>query len=195
MEKTKVAAAVHEHHGDYITHDKSVWSWVTTVDHKRIGIMYGITVAAVFLVAGVLALLVRIELLTPGQTIVGPNTYNQLFSLHGILMVFGFIIPSIPGFLGNFVLPIQIGAKDVAFPRLNLASYYFFIVGMVLVVVAMLIGSVDTGWTFYTPYSKTIGPQILYVTMGVFIAGFASIFTGINIIVTIHKITAPGMTW
>ena len=193
--QTHTATVAHDHHGDYITHDKSIWSWLSSVDHKRIGIMYGITVAGVFLVAGILALLVRIELLQPGETIVGPDTYNQFFSLHGIMMVFGFIIPSIPGFLGNFVLPIQIGAKDVAFPRLNLASYYFFLVGMALVITAMLVGQVDTGWTFYTPYSKRVGDSVLFLTMAVFIAGFASIFTGINFIVTIHKMRAPGMTW
>ena len=185
----------HHDHGDYITHEKGLWSWLSSVDHKRIGIMYGITLAVVFLLGGVFALLVRFELLLPGETIMTAATYNQLFSLHGIVMVFGFLVPSIPAFFGNIILPLHLGAKDVAFPRLNLASYYFYLTGAVLILVAMLVGNVDTGWTFYTPYSKTVGNSVLFLTMAVFIAGFASIFTGINFIVTIHKMRAPGLTW
>lgn len=190
--------ATHDHHHgdtDYFNHEKGLKSWLLTVDHKRIGVMYGVTVTIAFLAAGIFALLVRAELLTPGETMMGADTYNQMFSLHGIIMVFGFIIPAIPAFLGNFLLPIQIGAKDVAFPRLNLASYYFYLAGVILIVIAMVVGRVDTGWTFYTPYSKQTGDMILYVTAAVFLAGFASIFTGINFIVTIHKMRAPGLTW
>jgi cytochrome c oxidase subunit 1 len=185
----------HHDHGDYITHEKGLWSWLSSVDHKRIGIMYGITLAVVFLLGGIFALLVRLELLTPGETIMTAATYNQLFSLHGIVMVFGFLVPSIPAFFGNIILPLHLGAKDVAFPRLNLASYYLYLTGATLILVAMLVGNVDTGWTFYTPYSKTVGNSLLFLTMAVFIAGFASIFTGINFIVTIHKMRAPGLTW
>ncbi len=182
-----------EHH--YLNHEKTIWSWLSTVDHKRIGIMYAISVAIFFLIAGVLALLVRMELLGPGETIMGPDAYNQVFTLHAVMMVFLFIIPAVPGFLGNFALPIQIGAKDVAFPRLNLASWYIFMAGAALAVIAIGVGQVDTGWTFYTPYSSDGSNSVFFVTLAVFVAGFASIFTGINFIVTIHKMRAPGMTW
>ena len=193
-----VETAIHEghgEHGDYITHEKGWWSWASTLDHKRIALLYAVTLAITFLVGGVFALLVRLELLTPGVTIVDAETYNQFFSMHGIVMVFGFLVPSIPAFFGNFILPLHIGARDVAFPRLNLASYYLYIVGVILIVTAMVVGNVDTGWTFYTPYSKTVGDSLLFLTMAVFIAGFGNIFTGINFIVTIHKMRAPGMTW
>ncbi len=180
---------------NYLNYDKSIKSWMLTVDHKRIALMYLVTVALAFLAGGILALLLRVELLTPGKTIMDVQTYNQVFSLHGIIMVFAFIIPSIPAILGNFVMPIQIGAKDVAFPRLNLASYYIFVAGIAIVLMAMLFGRVDTGWTFYTPYSESIGTPVLFVTTGVFVAGFASILTGLNFIVTIHKMRAPGLTW
>ncbi len=185
----------HSGHGDYITHAKSIGSWMFSVDHKRIGILYAVTAAIAFLAGGVFALLVRAELLLPGETFLSAQSYNQLFSLHGIIMVFGFIIPAIPGFLGNFLLPLHLGAKDVAFPRLNLFSYYLYLLGVILIIVAMVVGSVDTGWTFYTPYSARTGPAVLFLAMAVFIAGFASIFTGINFIVTVHKMRAPGMTW
>ena len=181
---------------NYLNHDKSIKSWLLTVDHKRIGILYGVTLAIVFLVAGVLALLVRTELASPGQTIMGPDAYNQVFSMHGIMMVFLFLVPSIPAMLGNFVLPIQIGARDVAFPRLNLASYYIYLTGGILVIVALIAGQVDTGWTFYTPYaSDGRNDAIIFMTLAIFIAGFGNIFTGINFIVTIHKMRVPGLTW
>ena len=189
------AGHAHDAEVNYLNHEKGLWSWLTTVDHKRIGIMYALSVGTFFLVAGILALLVRMELLTPGETIVGPDTYNQFFTLHGVMMVFLFIIPAVPGVLGNFVLPIQLGAKDVAFPRLNLASWYVFMAGAALAITAIIVGKVDTGWTFYTPYSSQGGVSVLFVTMAVFVAGFASIFTGINFIVTVHKMRAPGMTW
>ncbi len=193
-----VETAAHEgdgEHGDYITHEKGVWSWLYTLDHKRIALLYAVTLALAFLVGGIFALLVRLELLTPGVTIVDAETYNQFFSLHGIIMVFGFLVPSIPALFGNFVLPLHLGAKDVAFPRLNLASYYLYLTGVILIVAAMFFGNVDTGWTFYTPYSKTVGDSLLFLTIAVFIAGFGNIFTGINFIVTIHKMRAPGLTW
>ncbi len=190
------AATAHpDEERNYLTHERGLWSWLTTVDHKRIGLMYMISVGFFFLVAGVLALLVRMELLSPGETIMSADAYNQTFTLHGIMMVFLFIVPAVPGILGNFVLPIHIGAKDVAFPRLNLASWYIFMAGAALAVSSLLVGQVDTGWTFYTPYSSDGSTSVLFVTMAVFVAGFASIFTGINFIVTVHKMRAPGMTW
>ncbi len=180
----------------YLNHEKGLWSWLTTVDHKRIGIMYAIVVALFFLVGGIFATLVRVELSAPGETIMGQDSYNQAFTLHAVIMVFLVIIPAVPGILGNFVLPIQIGAKDVAFPRLNLASWYIFMAGAVLAICGWLVvGKVDTGWTFYTPYSSEASDAVLWMTSAVFVAGFASIFTGINFVVTVHKMRAPGMTW
>ena len=193
---TGAATQAHPHAShNYINHDKSLRSWLLTLDHKRIGIMYLVTVSLAFLAGGILALLVRAELIAPGETLVDAHTYNQLFSLHGIIMVFAFIIPSIPAVMGNFVLPLHLGAKDVAFPRLNLASYYIYVAGIAIVLMAMLFGSVDTGWTFYTPYSERVGTSVLFMTFGVFVAGFSSILTGLNFIVTVHKMRAPGLTW
>ncbi|MEM8488614.1 MAG: cytochrome c oxidase subunit I [Bacteroidota bacterium] len=179
----------------YLNHDKTIWSWLSTVDHKRIGLMYGVTLAIMFLIGGTLALLVRIELLTKGPTIMEADTYNQVFTMHGIVMVFLFLVPSIPAVLGNFALPMHLGAADVAFPRLNLASYYVYLAGGALVLCGLIVGNVDTGWTFYTPYSSQGDGSVLFLTSAVFVAGFASIFTGINFIVTIHKMRAPGLTW
>jgi cytochrome c oxidase subunit 1 len=173
-----------------------VWNWMTTVDHKKIGLMYGVSLAIVFLVAGVLAMLMRMELLSPGPELFANDTYNQLFTMHGVLMVFLFLVPSIPAMLGNFVLPMQLGAKDVAFPRLNLASYYIYVAGGLMTVGAILLGGLDTGWTFYTPYSTDAGGNaVLVMTAALFVTGFSSIFTGLNFIVTIHKMRAPGLTW
>ncbi|WP_103027953.1 cytochrome c oxidase subunit I [Salinibacter altiplanensis] len=184
-----------EEETNYLNHETSIWSWLTTKDHKRIGVLYCISLAVVFLVAGVLALLMRAELSGSGQTLMGNDTYNQVFTMHGILMVFLFLVPSIPAILGNFVLPLQIGAKDVAFPRLNLASWYVYLAGAAFTITALLTGGVDTGWTFYTPYSASTGGGVLWMTSAIFVAGFANIFTGLNFIVTIHKMRAPGMTW
>jgi len=192
------AAAAEEQHDEevnYLNHETGLWSWLSTKDHKRIGILYCISLAAVFLVAGVLAIFMRLELSGPGETIMANDTYNQVFTMHGIMMVFLFLVPSIPAILGNFVLPIQIGAKDVAFPKLNLASWYVYMAGAILTIAAVYFGGVDTGWTFYTPYSKATGGGVLWMTSAIFVTGFASIFTGINFIVTIHKMRAPGMTW
>ncbi len=173
----------------------TVKAWATTVDHKRIGVMYLFTVSLFFAIAGLAALLVRAELMNPGSDFLTADEYNRMFTLHGVMMVFLFIVPSIPASLGNFVLPIQLGAKDVAFPKLNLLSYYIFLAGASLAVYAILSGGIDTGWTFYTPYSDTTNTAVLPMTMAVFVAGFASILTGINFIVTIHKMRAPGLTW
>jgi cytochrome c oxidase subunit 1 len=181
---------------NYLTHTRGFLSWALTLDHKRIGLMYLIATLTAFFVAGVLALGIRTELWTPGPTMVSADTYNKLFTLHGAIMVFLFIIPSVPGALGNFVLPIMLGAKDVAFPKLNLLSFYLWIVGGILSVTAILLGGLDTGWTFYTPYStETDRAGVVAMATGVFILGFSSIFTGLNFLVTIHKLRPPGMTW
>ena len=198
---TKGAEVAHEQHHDeahaenYLQYEPGIWNWLTTKDHKKIGIMYAVSLATVFLVAGVLALMVRTELVSQGETIMDADTYNQVFTMHGILMVFLFLVPSIPAILGNFVLPLQIGAKDVAFPRLNLASWYVYMIGATMTCAALYYGGVDTGWTFYTPYSATTGGGVIWMTAAIFVSGFASIFTGLNFIVTIHKMRAPGMTW
>jgi cytochrome c oxidase subunit 1 len=180
---------------NYLNHEKGIWSWLTTLDHKRIGVMYLFTVLGFFLMGGIFALMVRMELFTPGQTIVDANTYNRLFTYHGAIMVFLVIIPSIPAAIGNFVLPMMIGAKDVAFPRLNLASYYIFLIGAAFAVGALFLRGADTGWTFYTPYSIRTSTTVILVVLGAFIAGFSSILTGLNFIVTIHKLRAPGLSW
>src|SRR5208337_4668167 len=148
-----------------------------------------------FFAGGVVALLVRLELFSRGKTIVAAETYNRFFTLHGAIMVFLFIIPSVPAALGNFFLPIMIGAKDVAFPRLNMLSFYIYIVGAVIALTSIVAGSVDTGWTFYTPYSVQTGTSVISMTFGVFVLGFSSILTGLNFLVTVHTMRAPGVTW
>ncbi len=180
---------------NYLTHDKGILSWLFTLDHKRIGVMYLISVMTAFALGGTFALLIRTELLTPGRTIMSAETYNQMFTLHGAVMVFLVIIPGIPAALGNFVLPLQLGAKDVAFPRLNLMSYHLWIIGACFLILSMVLSAADTGWTFYTPYSTTTQTAVIPATFGAFILGFSSIFTGLNFIVTIHKLRPPGMTW
>jgi cytochrome c oxidase subunit 1 len=186
-------AEAEEH--NYLNHEKGIWSWLTTLDHKRIGIMYAWAVAFFFLIGGLLALAVRMELFGPGETIMGPDAYNQTFTLHGIIMIFLFLVPAAPAVLGNFVLPIQLGAKDVAFPRLNLASWYIYLAGAITAIAAILLGDIDTGWTFYAPYSLQQGSAVIIMTASVFVIGFSSILTGMNMIVTIHKMRAPGLTW
>ncbi len=179
----------------FLNAKKGIMSWLFTLDHKRIGILYLVSVMFFFFVGGVLAMLLRLELLSPGQDIMDAETYNQFFTLHGAIMIFLFIIPSIPAILGNFVLPLMLGAKDVAFPRLNLASWWVYILGSAFALYSIVSGAVDTGWTFYTPYSTDSSTAVISMTFGVFILGFSSIFTGLNFIVTIHKLRAPGMTW
>jgi cytochrome c oxidase subunit 1 len=188
---------VGEHHpkDNYLKATQGFKSWIFTLDHKRIGIMYLWSVLISFLLGGVFAMLIRLELLTPQKTIMEADTYNQAFTLHGAIMIFLFIIPAIPAALGNFVLPLMLGAKDVAFPRLNLMSYWIYVLGALFAITAMVTGGVDTGWTFYTPYSTTTGGAVGTMTMAAFILGFSSIFTGVNFIATIHKMRAPGMTW
>ncbi|PCC74220.1 cytochrome c oxidase subunit 1 [Nannocystis exedens] len=179
---------------NYLNAKRGLLSWLLTVDHKRIGVMYLVTTNFFFLVGGILALVLRTELFTPDQDFMSAQTYNQVFTLHGAVMTFLFIIP-ISATLGNFILPLMLGAKDVAFPKLNLLSYYIFALGSCFLIAAILVGGVDTGWTFYTPYSTSTGTAVTTATLGVFIAGFSSILTGLNFIVTTHKLRAPGMHW
>ncbi len=180
---------------NYLSHERGLRSWLFTLDHKRIGVMYLISILASFLLGGLLALFIRMNLLSPSHHLVSANTYNELFTLHGAVMIFLFVIPGIPAALGNFVLPLMLGAKDVAFPRLNLASYYLWIAGALFALLSIVLGAVDTGWTFYTPYSTTTNTSVTAITFGVFILGFSSIFTGLNFIVSIHTLRPPGMGW
>ena len=191
-------AAQSSHHGDnYLNHSKGIWSWMTTLDHKRIGVMYLFSVLTFFLVGGVFALLIRLELFSPGATTgwIDPNRYNRFFTYHGAIMVFMVVIPAIPGALGNFILPIMLGAKDVAFPRLNLFSYYIYMAGAAFACSALFLNGADTGWTFYTPYSIRTSGTVISVVFGAFIMGFSSILTGLNFIITVHKLRAPGLTF
>src|SRR5256885_2763703 len=181
---------------NYLSIDHSVNSWLLTTDHKRIGILYLCTILVFFFIASVAAALIRIELLTPQGDLVTSETYNKLFTIHGVLMVWFFLIPSIPAVLGNFVLPMMIGARDVAFPKLNLMSWYIFVAGGALALWSLVHGGVDTGWTFYTPYSTTYAnTHVISMAAGVFVAGFSTIITGMNFMVTTHKMRAPGLTW
>src|SRR5207249_7404863 len=181
---------------NYLSVHHGVGSWLLTKDHKRIGLLYLFTILIFFLIASVAAALMRIELVTPQPKLVTSETYNKLFTVHGVLMVWFFLIPSIPTVLGNFIIPMMIGARDVAFPRLNLLSWYLFMAGGMLALYAIVVGGVDTGWTFYTPYSSTYSnTHVIEMAAGVFIAGFGSILTGLNFIITIQKMRAPGLTW
>lgn len=180
---------------NYLNVSKGIKSWLFTIDHKRIGLMYLASVVLFFFVGGLLALTLRLELWEPARTFMDADTYNRIFTLHGAVMVFLFIIPSIPAALGNIFLPIMLGAKDVAFPRLNLLSFWIYGIGSLFTLYSIAHGGIDTGWTFYTPYSTSTGSAVLSMTFGVFIIGFSSILTGVNFIVTIHKMRAPGQTW
>jgi len=181
---------------NYLTAEHGLKSWLLTLDHKRIALLYLFGVSSFFVLGGIFALLIRLELMTPKGDLVQPDMYNRLFTMHGVMMVFFFLIPAIPGFLGNFLIPIQIGAKDLAFPKLNLLSWYIYMLGGILTLGAIVAGGVDTGWTFYTPYSSAYSTtHVLPVGLGVFINGFSGILTGLNFIVTIHRMRAPGMTW
>jgi cytochrome c oxidase subunit 1 len=182
---------------NYITHTSGFMSWAGTLDHKRIGIMYLVSILIMFFAGGMFATMIRTELFTPQLDMLPDHeTYNRMFSIHGIIMVFLVIIPGIPAALGNFVLPIMLGAKDVAFPRLNLASYYLYVIGAVLGLIVLASGGVNTGWTFYTPFSSSAqSVGVVPIVTAAFILGFSSIFTGLNFIVTIHKLRPPGMSW
>ncbi|MDP0501793.1 MAG: cbb3-type cytochrome c oxidase subunit I [Verrucomicrobiota bacterium JB022] len=180
----------------YLEHDRSLKGWLLTTDHKRIGILYLFTITFFFGIAAFAAAMMRADLTTPQGDLVISETYNKLFTIHGVLMVWFFLVPSIPAVLGNFLLPLMLGAKDVAFPRINLASWYVFVAAGLFTLYAMVAGGVDTGWTFYTPYSSTYSNgHVISMAMGIFIAGFSSIFTGVNFIATVHKMRAPGLTW
>ena len=195
-EATGGAAGVAHGAGDnYLTARRGLMSWLFTLDHKRIGVMYLMSIVTFFIIGGLLAVAVRLELWTPGGDMLTADTYNRVFTLHGAIMIFLFIIPSIPASLGNVVLPLMLGAKDVAFPRLNLASFHIYVIGGLVLVYSIIAGGVDTGWTFYTPYSSQTGGGTQAALAGAFILGFSSILTGLNFMVTIHKMRAKGMSW
>ncbi|HNH81226.1 MAG TPA: cbb3-type cytochrome c oxidase subunit I, partial [Acidobacteriota bacterium] len=171
-------------------------SWLLTTDHKRIGLLYLVSITLMFFLGGFFAFLIRLQLLTPHGEFLKGDTYNKIFTMHGVVMIFFFLIPSIPATLGNFLLPLMIGAKDLAFPKINLLSWYIFIVGAIYVLWIIMVGGLDTGWTLYTPYStKYSNTNVIAATLGVFVLGFSSILTGLNFIVTTHKMRAPGLTW
>jgi cytochrome c oxidase subunit I len=181
---------------NYLNATEGLKSWLLTHDHKRIAILYLLGVTFFFALGGIFAVLIRLELATPAGDLVESNTYNKFFTMHGIIMVFLFLIPSIPAVMGNFLIPLMIGAKDVAFPRLNLLSWYIYMVGGLFVLTVLFLGGVDTGWTFYTPFSTSYSNGYVIASgLGIFIAGFSSILTGLNFIVTIHRMRAPGLTW
>ena len=180
----------------YLNVTDTIKSWLLTVDHKRIAILYLVSISFFFAIGGLAAGAIRAELVTPKADLFKMETYNKIFTTHGVMMIFFFLIPSIPATLGNFLVPLMIGARDLAFPRLNLLSWYLYMGGATCATVAMLTGGVDTGWTFYTPYSSVYSnSQVTFTILGAFFAGFSSIATGLNFIVTIHKMRAPGMTW
>ena len=190
METTAVTR--HEH---YLNVRYGLKSWLLTIDHKRIALLYLISITFFFFVGGAAATLLRLELMTPQADMVQSETYNKLFTMHGVIMIFFFLIPAIPAVLGNFLIPIMIGARDLAFPRLNLLSWYIFNVGGLLTLIAMIAGGVDTGWTFYTPYSTLSNSHVILTITGAFVAGFSTILTALNFIVTMHTMRAPGLTW
>ena len=181
---------------NYLNQEYGIKSWLLTTDHKRIALLYLLSITFFFFIGGFFALLIRLELLTPAGDLVQADTYNKLFTMHGQVMVFFFLIPAVPAVLGNFLIPIMIGAKDLAFPRVNLLSWYIFILGSALMLYTILNGGVDTGWTFYTPLSNEfLTTNVVAAAMAIFVVGFSSILTGLNFIVTIHRLRAPGMTW
>ncbi|MBI2423860.1 MAG: cbb3-type cytochrome c oxidase subunit I [Candidatus Hydrogenedentes bacterium] len=190
-ERDYAAPAVH-----YLNWQYTASSWLLTLDHKRIAILYLITISIFFMVGGLFATIFRMELLTPEGDLLNADTYNKMFTLHGVVMIFFFLIPSIPAVLGNFLLPLMIGAKDVAFPRLNLFSWYILIIGGTMAVTLTVTGGLDTGWTFYSPLSTHFAnTNVFLAALTVFVTGFSSILTGLNFLVTIHKMRAPGLTW
>jgi cytochrome c oxidase subunit 1 len=175
--------------------DRSVWSWLVTVEHKRIGVLFLAGATLSLFLGGAFALLLRAELLTPGTTFIERDTYNRFFTMHGVIMVWMFMIPAIPSGFGNFLVPLMLGAHDVAFPRMNLASWYVYVVGAILVFVGLFLGASDTGWTFYTPYASTSPSEVAPVVIGIFILGLSSILSGINFIVTTHTMRAESVGW
>jgi cytochrome c oxidase subunit 1 len=191
METTTTTPTTH-----YFDDGHGLTSWLLTRDHKRIALLYLVSVTVFFALGGFFAMVIRLELLTPAADLVQPDTYNKLFTMHGVIMVFFFLIPSIPAVLGNFFLPIMVGAKDLAFPRINLLSWYIYVLGGAFTLTAAISGGVDTGWTFYAPYSTAASnSHVIMAGVGIFITGFSSILTGLNFIVTVHRMRAPGLTW
>src|SRR5438445_11764010 len=187
---------VEERRQHYLNVNYGLKSWLLTTDHKRIAWLYLVSVTFFFFIGGLFATLIRLELLTPQGDLVQAETYNKFFTMHGVTMIFFFLIPSIPAVLGNFLIPMMIRARDLAFPRLNLASWYIYILGGLFTLTAAAAGGIDTGWTFYTPYSSIYSnTNVALTVIGIFITGFSSILTGLNFVVTIHKMLAPGMTW
>src|ERR1039457_4672914 len=181
---------------NYLNADYGWKSWLFTTDHKRIAILYLVSITLMFMIGGYFASMIRLELVTPQGDLLSSDTYNKYFTMHGIVMVFFFLIPSIPATLGNFLIPMMVGARDLAFPKINLLSWYLYIIGAILALGSVVAGGVDTGWTFYTPYSSTYSnTYVMTAVAGIFVAGFSSILTGLNFIVTVHKMRAPGMTW
>ena len=179
------------------TGKSGIGAWVFSTDHKRIGLLYFYSILGFFLTGVVLGLLLRIELMAPGRTIVDAQTYNALFTVHGVVMIFLFIIPGFSGAFGNLIMPLQIGARDVAFPRLNLLSWWLYMSGAAIILLALFTGGgpPDTGWTFYVPFSARTGTNVSLAVFGVFIVGFSSILTGVNFVTTIHRLRAAGLTW
>ena len=180
----------------YLSDGTSLRSWLLTHDHKRIAILYMISITMFFFVGGAAAAMIRLHLMTPAGALLDPETYNRVFTLHGVVMVWLFLVPSIPTTFGNFLLPLMLGARDLAFPRLNLLSWYLFVASGAIVLGGLISGSVDTGWTFYEPLSSGYASGALVVVLfGIFVNGFSSILTGLNFVVTIHRLRAPGLTW
>ena len=181
---------------NFITAEDGLLSWLLTGDHKRIAMLYLISITFFFFIGGAFAGLIRLELLTPQPDLVASDTYNKFFTMHGVIMVFLFLVPSVPATIGNFLIPIMLGARDLAFPKINLLSWYLYVVGGVMVIATMVLGGVDTGWTFTTPLSTHyLNTHVITTALAIFVAGFSSIFTGLNFIVTIHRMRCPGMTW
>lgn len=191
------AQGTHESYLDYRGKGTGLKSWIFSTDHKRIGILYLYSLLLFFSVGVVFGFLMRLELIAPGKTIMDPQMYNQIFTLHGVIMIFLFVIPGIPAVFGNFFLPLLIGARDVSFPRINLLSWWMFLIGGLLAILSIILpgGSADTGWTFYIPYSVRSGTNVSFTLMAAFVLGFSSILTGLNFVTTVHRLRAPGMGW
>ncbi|MBZ0242858.1 MAG: cbb3-type cytochrome c oxidase subunit I, partial [Bacteroidales bacterium] len=182
---------------NYLQAKKGIFSWIFSLDHKRIALLYLYSILTFFIAGATLGVLMRLELLNPGRDIMEAQTYNQVFTMHGVIMIFLFIIPSIPAIFGNFFLPIMLGTDDVSFPRLNLLSWWIYIIGAIMALSTLLWGDgpADTGWTFYAPYSVKTGTNVTMSVLAAFVLGFATILTGLNFIVTIHRLRTPGMTF
>jgi len=193
MEGSLTAASFYGEGGRF----RGLWGWILSTDHKRIGLLYLFSILLFFLTGVSLGFLMRLELLAPGPTLMKPQTYNALFTLHGVIMIFLFVIPGLPASFGNFFLPLQIGARDVAFPKLNLLSWWVYMAGACLALLSLFTGGgpIDTGWTFYVPYSLRTTVNVPLAVFGVFVLGISSVLTGINFVTTIHQERAPGMGW